>query len=320
MSPVTQLPELSPPRLVPRPSHPARDKLSGGETGSRPSSRPRKVPVPPALSPQEAFGGGELCTQPAVLHGGTTAESVGTGAGRSHGGGSAIETRRREQQPWTGACAQAECPGGVMLGGCIHPPPRRVPPGGVRTGHGAAQAVGAGPGSSHRGGRPNPRRTVVMKSMHDQTLHRYHIFLQQTRAKLRSEPMSGAGLSSALTASEPLPTNARFPPRSPAHLVSRPLGRALCRLLLPLTVQKSEVPRSAARPLRRPLPAPGQPPSQPREGRGLGGSSGSAAAATQLPAQMQALSGACNQSINQSVNPSIHPSWSAPEHPSLEGP
>lgn len=61
MSPVTQLPELSPPRLVPRPSHPARDKPSDGETGSRPSSRPRKVPVPPEPSPQEAFGGAGSC-------------------------------------------------------------------------------------------------------------------------------------------------------------------------------------------------------------------------------------------------------------------
>lgn len=119
-----------------------------------PPATPGRCRCPRSPLHRKRLGGGEeLCTRPAVLHGGTTAESVGTGAGRCHGGGSAIETRRREQQPPTGACAQAECPGGVMLGGCIHPPPRRVPPGGVRTGHGAAQAVGAGPGSSHRGGR-----------------------------------------------------------------------------------------------------------------------------------------------------------------------
>lgn len=60
--------------------------------------------APGALSTGSVWGG-ELCARPAVLHGGTTAESVGTGTGRCPGGGSAIETRRREQQPPTGACA-----------------------------------------------------------------------------------------------------------------------------------------------------------------------------------------------------------------------
>lgn len=238
-SPGTQLPELPPPRLAHWPGHPAPDKPSDGETGYRPSSPSRKVPVVPASPPQEARGrrvklyapGPRFCTNEQLTSLWKQAW-VGTAVASLPSKPDYVRSSHREAP-----VPHAECPGGVMMGRCVHPPPGRVPLGGVRTGHGVTRGVGAELGFPRREGRAeSPTDYGDKVHTRPDASQILHFFLQQTRVKLRSEPMSSAGLSSALTASKPLPVKPQSPPRSPAHLASLPLGRSLCRLILPLTV------------------------------------------------------------------------------------